>query len=48
MPGVGARCQNLQHLRIFFFFFFLVQNYLYLNYSYFLGLTLSVTSNVRI
>ena len=42
MPGGGARGQNLEHLRIFFLFF-LVENNLYLNNSYFLGLTLSVT-----
>ena len=39
MPGGGARGQNLEHLR----FFFLVENYLYLNNSNYLGLTLSVT-----
>ena len=43
MPGGGARGQNLEHLRFFVLFFFLVENYLYLNNSYFLGLTLSVT-----
>ena len=43
MPGGGARGQNLEHLRFFFVSFFLVENYLYLNNSYFLGLTLSVT-----
>ena len=43
MPGGGARGQNLEHLRFFLFLFFLVKNYLYLNNSYFLGLTLSVT-----
>ena len=44
MPGDGARGQNLEHLRFFFFIlFFLVENYLYLNNSYFLGLTLSLT-----
>ena len=43
MPGGGARGQNLEHLRFFLFLFFLVENYLYLNNSYFLGLTLSVT-----
>ena len=42
MPGGGARGQNLEHLRYFLFLFF-VENYLYLNNSYFLGLTLSVT-----
>ena len=43
MPGGGARGQNLEHLRFFFLFlFFLVENYLYLNNSYFLGF-LSVT-----
>ena len=48
MPGGGARGQNLEHLRFFFFcFFFLVLNYLYLNNSYYLGLTPSVTSNIR-
>ena len=39
MPGGGARGQNLEHLRFFFDFFFLVENYLYLNNSYYLGLT---------
>ena len=43
MPGDGARGQNLEHPRFFLFLFFLVENYLYLNNSYFLGLTLSVT-----
>ena len=44
MPGGGARGQNLEHLRFFCCFFFcFVENYLYLNNSYFLGLTLSVT-----
>ena len=44
MPGGGARGQNLEHLRFFFVsFFFILENYLYLNNSYFLGLTLSVT-----
>ena len=43
MPGDRARGQNLEHLRFFLFLFFLVENYLYLNNSYFLGLTLSVT-----
>ena len=44
MPGGGARGQNLEHLRFFFcFFFFPVQNYLYLNNSYYLGLALYVT-----
>ena len=42
MPGGGARGQNLEHLR-FVLIFFLVENNLYLNNSYFLGLTLSVT-----
>ena len=37
----GARGQNLEHLR-FFSFFFLVESYLYLNNSYYLGLTLSL------
>ena len=44
MQGGGARGQNLEHLRIFF----LVWNYSYLNMRYYLGLTLSVTSNLRI
>ena len=36
MPGGGARGQNLEHLKIFFFVsFFLVENYLYLNNSYY-------------
>ena len=49
MPGGGARGQNLEHLRIFFLsFFFLVWNYSYLNKRYYLGLTLSVTPNLRI
>ena len=50
MQGGGARGQNLEHLRIFFFFcfFLLVWNYSYLNNRYYLGLTLSVTSNLRI
>ena len=44
MPGGGARGQNLEHLTFFaLFLFFLVENYLYLNNSYYLGLTLSVT-----
>ena len=43
MPGGGARGQNLEHLRFFCFCFFLVENYLYLNNSYYLVLTLSVT-----
>ena len=43
MPGGRARGQNLEHLRCFCFFFFLVENYLFLNNSYGLGLTLSVT-----
>ena len=43
MPGGGARGQNLEHLRFFLFLFSLVEHYLYLNNSYFLGLTLSVT-----
>ena len=42
MPGV-ARGQNLEHLRFFLFLFFLVEHYLCLNNSYYLGLTLSVT-----
>ena len=50
MPGGGARGQNLERLRFFFSFafFFLVWNYLYLNNRHYLGLTLSVTSNLRI
>ena len=49
MKGGGARGQNLEHLRIFFILFFLlVWNYSYLNNRYYLGLTLSVTSNLRI
>ena len=43
MPGGGARDQNLEHLRFFLYLFFLVENYLYLNNSYYLGLTFSVT-----
>ena len=43
MPGGGARGQNLEHLRFLLFLYFLVENYLYLNNSYILGLTLSVT-----
>ena len=43
MPGSGARGQNVEHLRFFLFLFFLVENYLYLNNSFFLGLTLFVT-----
>ena len=43
MSGGGARGQNLEHLRFFFVSFFLVENYLYLNNNYILGLTLSVT-----
>ena len=34
MPGGGAMGQNLEHPR-FSFFFFLVENYLFLNNSYF-------------
>ena len=49
MQGGGARGQNLEHLRFFFFLIFLlVWNYSYLNNSNYLGLTLSVTSNLRI
>ena len=50
MQGGGARGQNLEHLRIFFFLllFLLVWNYSYLNNRYYLGLTFSVTSNLRI
>ena len=40
MPRGGARGKNLD---FFVSFFFLVKNYLYLNNSYYLGLTLSVT-----
>ena len=43
MPGGGDRGQNLEHLRFFLYLFFLVENYLYLNNSYYLGLTLSMT-----
>ena len=43
MPGGGARGRNLEYLRFFLFLFFLVENNLYLNNSYYLGLTLSVT-----
>ena len=43
MPGGGARGLNLEHLRFFLFLFFLEENYLYLNNSYYLGLTLSLT-----
>ena len=46
MPQGRARGQNLEHLRIFFFF--LVWNYLYLNNRFYLGLTLSVTSGLRV
>ena len=48
MPGGGARCQNLEHLRfIFFHCFFLVWNYSYLNHLYlnkrhYIGLTFSL------
>ena len=38
MPGGGARGQNLQHLR-----FFIVSFFFFLNNSYYLGVTLSVT-----
>ena len=50
MPGGGARGKNLKQLRSFCLLFFLVWNYmyLYLNNRYFLGLTLSVISNLRI
>ena len=49
MQGDGARGQNLEQLNFFFLLlFFLVWNYLYLNNRYYLGLTLSVTSNLRI
>ena len=50
MQGGGARGQNPEHLRIIFFLllFLLVWNYSYLNNRYYLGLTLSVTSNLRI
>ena len=44
MPRGRARGQNLENLR----FFFLVWNYSYVNNSYYLGLTLSVTSNLRV
>ena len=46
MPGVGARGQNLEHLRFFSFPFFLVWNHSYLNNRFYLGLNLSVTSNL--
>ena len=46
MPQGMARGQNLEHLR--FFFFFLIWNYSYLNNRYYLGLTLSVTSDLRV
>ena len=48
MQGGGARGQNLEHLRIFLLLFLLVWNYSYLNNMCYLGLTLSVTSNLRI
>ena len=48
MPGNGARGINLEHLRFFSFAFFSCKNYLYLNNSYYLGLTLSVTSHIRV
>ena len=46
MPRGRASGQNLEHLR--FSFFFLVWNYSYLNNRYYLGLTLSVTSDLRV
>ena len=50
MPRGGARGQNLGHLRIFkfFFFFFLLWNHSYLNNRYYLGLTISMGSDLRV
>ena len=49
MPGGEARGQNLEHLRFFFSFaFFSCMELFYLNNRYYLGLTLSVTPNLRI
>ena len=48
MPQGGARGQNLGHLRIFKFFFFLLWNHAYLNNRYYLGLTLSMASDLRV
>ena len=50
MPRGGVRAQNLGHLRIFkfFFFFFLLWNHAYLNNRYYLGLTLSMASDLRV
>ena len=48
MPWGGARGQNLGHLRIFFSFFFLLWNHSCLNNRYYLVVTVSVTSDVRV
>ena len=45
IPRGRARGKNLEHLGMNFF---LVWNYSYLNNRYYLGLTLSVTSDLRV